>query len=180
MKKKANILFVILVIAFFLHGCEKTQKSPVIEYGEFPFRFTYEYKGEIFDIEDVVICEFAGYDYSSLFFTKPRSWREHLKSGTERISITYEENVYSILKPNRLNNSSEVYLDYGLGSYYMGENISSNTRNEPEISYIEKYNASPKEIRIESTHLSDEQLEKHFGIKVIEFTFSEPILNTFK
>lgn len=51
---------------------------------------------------------------------------------------------------------------------------------KPHICYNEKYKESPKIIHHESTELNEKDLEKCFGIKIIEFEFSKPIKNTFK
>jgi hypothetical protein len=173
------IVFAALLAAIMLCGCDETQKPPTIEEGEFPFHFIYELNGETYDIEDVVVCRWSGFDHSA-WFTKPRTWDECLKSGTKRISILNDENVPSVIKPERINSRIEVYLDYGTGDYYMGENMSGRTRNKPKISYIEEYSESSNVTHIESTPLTDKQYEEYFGIKVVEFTFSKPIKNTFK
>jgi len=160
-------------------GYEETQPAPIIEDGEFPFHFIYEINGETFNIEDTVVCKFSGFDQSA-WFTKPRTWDEHLKSGTKRISIISFENVPSVLNPARVNNRSEVWLDYGTGDYYMGEDMSGRTRDKPRIAYLEEYSESPNVTRIEDTPLTEKQLKDYFGIKIIEFTFSKPIKDTYK
>ena len=182
MRKSRCIIIVAIAasLTLALCGCDETQKPPATEEGEFPFRFVYELNGETYDIEDAVVCKFRGYDYSA-WFTKPRRWDAYLKSGTGRISILSEENVYSVLNPRRLNIEIEVFLDYGRAEYYMEDpNARSFVHCKPQISYRETYRESERATISDITALSNKQLEKYFGIKVIEFTFSKPINNTFK
>lgn len=174
----ATIAVAILIIIA-LSSCNETQKPPTIEEGEFPFRFIYELDGETYDIEDTVVCRFDGYD-SSAPFTKPRSWDIYLKSGTRRISILSDKNVYSILSPQQMNSEIEIFLDYGMGEYYMGDpNAHSLIHASPHVCYRERYNESEKVTVNKATALSEKQLEEYFGIKIIEYTFSDPIINTF-
>lgn len=172
---------IVILLAMTLCGCEETQRAPTIEGGEFPFHFIYEFNGKTFNIEDTVVCKFSGFDQSA-WFTKPRTWDEHLKSGTKRISIISTENVPSVLNPARVNNNnrSEVWLDYGIGDYYMGEDMSGRTRNKPRVAYLEEYSESSNITHIEDTPLTEKQLKDYFGIKIIEFTFSKPIKNAYK
>ena len=101
------------------------QYPPKITYGEFPFRFSYEIDGEIYEIEDVVVCE---YKYMDTYLRTVRTWKSELKSGIEGISILRYENANSILKPKRVNAVSAIYLDYGRAEYYMGDK--ENTRQQ--------------------------------------------------
>ena len=179
MKKSGYIIVIILIIITFC-SCAETQKPPKIESGEFPFHFIYELNGETHDIEDTVVCEFRGYD-GSAWFTKSRSWNEYLKSGVGRISIIVDENINSVLNPQRVNSEIEVFLDYGSGDYYMGDpNARSLIHGKPHVCYRERYNESEKVTVSEATILSEKQLEELFGIKIIEFSFSTPIKNTFE
>jgi len=174
--------FILFLSVIFFSGCsEKTQKPPTIESGEFPFRFTYEINGKTHVIEDIVICEFRGFDYSA-WFTKPRSWSTKLKSGADRIVILeFEENTSSALEPSRINIRSSVTLWYGNGEHYMGDpNGNKISYVKPNILYHEYYQLSANEYKHITTPLTHEQAEKLFGIKVIEWDFSEPITNSFR
>lgn len=181
MVKRTLLIVIFLMIIFAISGCED-QKPPTIESGEFPFRVVYEMNGEKYIIEDTVICTYSGLDYSALFPGKPRTWKACLKNrGKENIILLKEENVNSILKKNRINDEIRVVLHYGMGEYYMGDpNVKYWIHGKPHICYGEKYTKPPRTIYYESTKLSEKQLEKYFGIKIIEFEFSKPIKNTFK
>ena len=171
-----------IILLTTLAGCFAAPKTPTIEYGEFPFRFVYELNGEIYIVEDTVVCEFRGI-MTDLGFLKSRRWSEYLKNGRSGwITLLRDENVYSILTPDRLNTEISVALRYGTAEYYMGDPTAQNmTHNKPQVWYLESYDESDRVSYSQwPTAMSDEQLEKHFGIKVIEFTFSDPIKNEFK
>jgi hypothetical protein len=158
------------------------QKPPLITEGEFPFVVEYEIDGERYIIEDTVVCSFDGYDHSA-WFAKPRTWNEHLKSGDEdKRIILHEENNYSVLTPGRLNEQSRVVLNYGSGAYYMGDKTNSRSMiyAKPFFYYSERYQTDEKTTYNTGEKLSEKELEKHFGIKIIRFEFSKPIKNKFK
>ena len=158
------------------------QKPPQITEGEFPFVVEYEIDGERYIIEDTVVCSFDGYDHSA-WFAKPRTWNEYLKSGDEdKRIILHEENNYSVLTLGRLNEQSRVVLNYGSGAYYMGDKTNSRSMiyAKPFFYYSEKYKTDEKTTYNTGEKLSEKELEKHFGIKIIRFEFSKPIKNKFK
>jgi hypothetical protein len=136
--------------------------------------------GETYAIEDIVICEFRGYDNSALF-SKPRTWNENLISETNRIVILELDNDTKSVLKDRINETSSVSLCYGQGEYYMGDpNGKTLIHGKPHICYNEFYHSAPNVSHHESTPLTHAQAEALFGIKVIEWNFSEPINNTFR
>lgn len=44
----------------------------------------------------------------------------------------------------------------------------------------EEYKTDAKTTHIESTEISEKDLEKYFGIKILEFNFSDPIKKKFE
>ena len=174
------ILKALSVMEFFSLFIE--QKPPQITEGEFPFVVEYEINGKRYIIEDTVVCSFDGYDHSA-WFAKPRTWNEHLKSGDEdKIIILHEENNYSVLTPGRLNEQSRVVLNYGSGEYYMGDKTNSRSMiyAKPFFYYSERYQTDEKTTYNTGEKLSEKELKKYFGIKIIRFEFSKPIKNKFK
>jgi len=167
----------IAYIVYIFRSCN--QAPPTIKEGEFPFRFVYEMDGERYEIEDIVVCQYRGI---SGIYSNVRAWSTTLKSGEENIRILADENVYSILSPNRLNSRISIYLHYGRSTYYMGDNMNAGsiTDEKPSLRYSEVYHSPPNKIHHKTTPLTEKQLEEHFGIKILEFEFSEPIRNTFK
>ena len=60
--------------------------KPEITYGEFPCVLTYEVNGEIKVIEDVIVCEFDGFEAANEA-GKYRKWKTYLKSGKEDMTL---------------------------------------------------------------------------------------------
>ncbi len=178
------LVVVLLITGLFLLLRGEEQKSPQITTEEFPFVVEYEMNGENFVIEDTVVCEFNGYDLSALTFNKPRRWNAYLKSGEKekRVIIEFEPNTNSVLVEDRNNIESRVMLQYGSAEYYMGDpNANSMVYNgKPRITYVEYFQTGPKTYEYTSEKMSDDQLEKYFGIKIKRFEFSKPIKNEFK
>lgn len=171
-----SIVLFVAMMFYFIVGIE--EKPPKIETGEFPFVVEYELNGERFVVEDTVVCEFDGYDLSVPSLNKPRKWNEYLKSGDEdKCVIISEENRPSAIKNGRHNEWAKLRVYYGCAEYYMGDpSVKSLVTKYPQFIYYETY----KNHYNWGTKLSEEDLEKYFGIKVIRFEFSEPIKNEFK
>ncbi len=177
-----GIIVILLITGLFLLLRGEEQKPPQITMGEFPFVVEYEMNGETFVIEDAVVCEFAGYDISSLYFNKPRSWRKSLKSkNSDKCVVLTEENKPSAIKEGRHNEWAELRLFYGASEYYMGDpNAKSMVYKYPQFIYYETYTENGENRYKWGTKLTEEDLKKYFGITVKRFGFSKPIKNEFK
>ncbi len=184
MKKLLSIGIVVLMIFCFCGCKERFDPAPQITEGEFPFVVEYEINGQRYLIEDTVVCTWDGYDASNNFaifgYPSSREWGESLKSGNEDflgiLLMELEENTESVFVKGRINYESRVFLDYGSAEYYMGDTDGTHY-HKPCIRYYEEHNETPD---ITFTTLTNEQLEKYFGIKIIRFEFSEPIENKFE
>lgn len=181
MEKKVIPMVLSILIALFLSACGIiNEAAPKITEGEFPFVVEYEMNGEIYLIEDTVVCSFDGYDMSNEFsFINTRTWHQYLKSGQEerRLFIEFEPNTESVLTKGRINTESRLILNYGFGGYYLGD--PHYKTKKPCINYVETYKASEKASYSMHTEMSEKQLEEYFGIKIIRFQFSKPIKNIF-
>lgn len=177
--KKGWGICVLALLAALTTGCAD-QKPPEQKTGEFPFRVVYTQDGETYTIEDTVVCTYTDLDHSSWIGAR-RTWEAHLASGLEGQAILLEkENVPSILEQKRMDERIRLVLHYGTGGYYMGDpNANSMIHAKPHICYIETYSTSPKVTHTEATELSEAELETQFGIKLVEFTFQDPVDNTF-
>lgn len=171
------LLFIIGVMVW--EGNTPDPLPPTIKHGEFPFELKYEMNGKTYDVSDTVVCDFDYVGVNGGGFGKIRWWKEHLKSGTRRITILSDNNVRSIIKPDRIDSKIEIYYNYGSATYFMGDPRGS-TSEKPQIEYIETYSKSPKATVVDATPLTAEQLQKNFGIKIISYSYSPPIKNTFK
>lgn len=181
--KRLFLILIAFVMFFCFSGCEKGyDAAPQITDGEFPFVLEYEINSERYIIEDTVVCKFDGYDLSNSFpfMDYSRTWYQSLKSGEEqkRLILQLEDNTESVLVKGRINTESKVNLFYGDGGYYLGD--PEDAERGPCINYVEEYKTSEKVTHNEVTLLTNEQLEKYFGIKIIRFEFSEPIDNRFE
>ncbi|MCL2679484.1 MAG: hypothetical protein FWF18_04285 [Dehalococcoidia bacterium] len=137
---------------------------PEIRYGEFPFRLEYEINGELIVIEDTVICEFDGVDVSWEGDGKTRKWKSHLASGNDRVVLL------------DLDISEAICALMGWAEYYMGD---SNYKPDeggliPDV-YI--YDASQT---VTYRDISIDDLYYIYGIRLISWEFTDPIVNTFK
>lgn len=182
MRRAIPSMALLWISLFCLSGCgwfsPERAYEPVETYGEFPFQLTYELDGEIHDIQDAVVCEFLHVSNTSGEIGRSRKWKQSLKSGADRITLLQEEHAPSAFHPDRINEQIEIYYSYGYASYFMGD--PRGLRYEkPRIWYNEVYKDAPNSTRIEATPLTEEQLEEHFGIRVIDWTYAEPISNTF-
>ena len=155
------------------------QKYPEIAKAEFPFVVEYVMDGQTYIIEDIVVCEFDGFDG---MFPNQRCWSSYLKSGNEiKCELIREENVKSVLKPSRVNELSRLVLDYGSAEYYMGDPQGrSMIDKKATFEYRENWKVSEKVTDVENTKLNAKQLKKYFNIEIIRFEFSQPIKNKFK
>ena len=155
------------------------QKYPEIAKAEFPFVVEYVMDGETYIIEDIVVCEFDGFDG---MFPNQRCWSSYLKSGNEaKCELIREENTKSVLKPSRINELSRLVLDYGSAEYYMDDPQGrSMIDKDATFEYRENWKVSEKVTDVEHTKLNAKQLKKYFNIEIVRFEFSKPIKNEFK
>lgn len=167
-----------MLFTVFLGGCTD-ELPPSIKHGEFPFHIKYEVHGKIYDIKDTVICDYTGFDESLGY--KTRTWDAKLRDESYFITVLSFQNTPSIFDSKRINKSARVSINFGRAEYYMGDpNAESLVSAKPTIKYYETYDESERVEQNDSTPLTKKQLEKYFGIKVLEWTFSKPIKNTFR
>lgn len=148
--------------------------KPVITYGEFPCRLTYELNGKEKVIEDVIVCEFEGFEFKSEA-GKYKKWKTYLKSGKTEMTL---------LDLSDLNEKNEFghtilgfFFSYGNAEYYMGD---TERHSIPQISdYIEYKYKTQDGIIGGSAYKADEAWEK-YKIRLISWEVSPPIQNSFK
>ena len=171
------VLLAVLAMAWVLPSCSLQDRTspPSITEGEFPFLMEYEYDGRTYVIEDVAVCTYEGLIPDS--GRDERFYADDLKQGSSMRVLTFAENTESFLTEGQINVSSYLLLDYGYGGYYLGDPLGAD--RGPDFEYWET-TLSPTGVKgTKVTHLTKEEAEEIFGIKILRFEFSEPIQNTF-
>lgn len=147
--------------------------KPEVTTGEFPFSITYEYKGETKKLSGVLECEFSG-SYTV--------HGEHHRYWGEEIIYENPENVeypFVIDQNDELQTSLSVYENMYAG-YFMGDPLYKD--------YYEKYGCGSVEPRVayydykNNIFLEDanqDEIPESFGFRIIDFTYAEPIENSF-
>lgn len=144
---------------------------PEITYGEFPISIIYEVDGETKVIDDVVICEFDGFE-SRGTAGKYRKWKSRLKSGNESLAFfPVEQNVII-----------EVGIFRGFPNYYMGdyserskEDYEKSMADEQFMEYVEWKNGVKT-----GRSFSKEEVWEKYKLKILDVQYSQPIHNSFK
>ena len=138
--------------------------APQVTRGEFPFEIVYEKNGERVTVRDVYVCEFEGIEWNENF-GRYRRWKGYLKSTGENTLVLLEDN------------GATITCNVGSAAYYM------NDPNGPDIDEI-----TPTVQRVQRTSsggvsaatLSAETLSEQYGIRLLSWSFSEPIENRFE
>ncbi len=150
--------------------------KPEIIYGEFPFRLTYELDGEIKVIEDVIICEFDGFEIVGES-GKYRKWKERLKGGDEWLTLL---DLRPLEETNEFGQTMlELYFFYGTAAYYMGDELNPYARSGQTLDYI-SYSYQTTEGIIGGSSYEANQAWEKYRIKLISWEPSPPIQNSFK
>ncbi len=147
--------------------------EPEITYGEFPFRIEYELDGQLNIIEDTVIAEFNGCEFSAGSMKRERRWRSRLASGREDLPF---------------GDDLGIYFSRGSAQYYMGENVQSMSL-KPHIALRNLEEGFKREVDFilgESGYIRTvlnfgeaQEVLTQYGITLINWEISEPIVNNF-
>ena len=132
--------------------------KPEITYGEFPCVLTYEVDGEIKVIEDVVVCEFDGFEAASEA-GKYRKWKTYLKSGKDDMTLL---DLRALNEENEFGHTMlEFFFSYGNAEYYMGDFDDGRAKKEQDFKWVEyKYKNDEGGIG-GSAYKADEAYEKY-------------------
>ena len=161
------VLFAGLLIAYAIVSvifCYNTK--PEVREGEFPFSITYEYLGETKTISGVYVCK---YDGSQTIFTEhERYWDSE---------ILYTEGDYIVHQEEMKTLAVQPHMEAG---YFMGDPLYRDFYQvyglegpEPYAEYYDYEN----EITLED-YDQDEELAS-IGFRFVDFTYGEPIKNSF-
>ena len=170
----AIICFVIVLIAYIAASvlCCYTTKPEVSE-GEFSFSITYAYKGEIKTLSGVFACQYAG--SNTIQGEHQRYWDGEVKyensiDPEKPFIVDENEEMQTVL-------SLQPYMSAG---YLMGDPLYEDHYQEygakgaePHIEYYDHKN---------DISLNDENKDEilaAIGFKIIDFTYADPIQNSF-
>ena len=145
------------LLMFGLSIIEPSPPVPEIIYGEFPFRLEYSIDGEIFVVEDVVICEYAGVKWNE-GKGKYRVWKKRLKRYGEENLLIVEDG------------KQKIFCNVGSAEYYMGDQ-----QYQPETSLVPTVYPS-----IGGEFHTQQEIMDKYKIKLIKWEFSPPIENKFE
>ena len=169
--------FVVFYAAFGGFNFIISVPEPQIKYEEFSCKLTYEIRGEQKVIEDVIVCEFDGFETVGEA-GKYRKWNTYMKSSGKNIITLYD-----------LRGSSE-YTDWGNrvvelcfvpgnAEYYMGDIDDNRQRSGNMCEWVDYLYETPEKETGYSAFELDEAFEK-YGIKLISWECDPPIENEFK
>ena len=175
--KKLSLAIILLAITLIVYiaatvlFCYTTK--PNVSTGEFPFSITYEYKGETNTLSGVFMCEYSG--SNTIHAEHNRYWNQE----TIYHNPNYVENPMVIEQNDELQTTLAVQMDMYAG-YFMGDPLHENYYTEqgcegPEP-YVEYYDYK-NDIYLDDEN-RDEVLES-IGFKIVDFTYAEPIENSF-
>ena len=155
--------------------------APEVKYGEFPFRLEYLLNGESVVVEDTLICQFSGYGVNA-GVGKYREWTATLASGNERIVLCEATGVSSLYHGDPEDTTESIaalntviYFNPGAASYYMGDNYTHRTNFPDALYFMERNGILGQEGVVQADVLLSD-----FGIELISWEISDPIVNTFK
>lgn len=170
----AMIFLAVTIVAYVaatLIFCYTTK--PEVSEGEFPFSIAYEYKGETKTLSGVLECEYSGSD--TIHGTHNRYWvQEVVYDNPENL-----EYPFVIDQNDELQTTLSLYEHMEAG-YFMGDPLYEDYYNEYGSGSVEPYVAYydyKNEIFLEDA--SEDEIPESIGFKIIDFTYAEPIENSF-
>lgn len=178
MKKLFRIFALTIVIAVSLTSCAFSAPRPEVKEGKFDFSVTYEVDGKQETVSGVFVCKFAGTGFA--LDGAYREWESYIEDDalSARLEAT---RGYLLLKTTA---DGEIYLDLNLSAkYFMADphyhNLDANDEERgagPRL-FMEYSDAKYEEIA--ETYSEDPAVLASYGVKVIRFTYDEPIENEY-
>lgn len=161
--KKITAILLSLFVIFGLFGCGRAE-APRVEKGEFPFEVVYELDGRVITVSDVYVCEFDGFTWNENA-GRIRQWRGYIKSSEQKELVLLEDG------------GVQVICTVGSPEYYMSDpSVSYTEAYTPSVSYVERLAGGG----VFSGTLDSEQLLERYGIRIISWSFAEPIENVYE
>lgn len=170
----AAILLAITIVVYIVAALLFSYTTkPEVDKGEFAFSITYEYKGKIKTVSGVLECEY--FDSGTVAGDHMRDWSEELKY----------ENPENIEEPHVIDQNDEEQMILTMvpdmrAGYFMGDPLYKDVYEEngfegpqPYVEYCDYKN------EIFSNSENRDEVLASIGFKIIDFTYAEPIENSF-
>ena len=170
----AKLFLAITIIAYIAATvlCCYTTK-PEVTTGEFPFSITYEYNGETGNLSGVLKCEYSG-SYTIR--------GEHHRYWKEEIIYDNPDNVaepFVVDQNDQQQTTLSVHENMQAG-YFMGDPLYQDYYTamglegvEPAVAYYDYKN----DISLENGN--KEEILESIGFRIVDFTYAEPVENSF-
>ena len=170
----AAVLILICVVGYFtlpwiLIGMSAyTSPNPPMPetiYGEFPYRVEIEYNGERIVEENVIICEFDGFDWNESV-GRHRIWKGWLAS----------EHAFESTRTSKI-----ILLDTDEFTLYYRHARPDFLMGDPNFNYAtQSYVGVSAKISPNKLLSGQEEFMEYFGIKIISIEETPPIVNSFR
>ena len=168
MKKQKFIamLFLLVITVSFFTGCIVKAETPAVKEGRFDFSVTYEVNGEVTTYSGVYVCEFVG--VYVMIHSKGRDWDGYIENANGETSIEIQRNEDGV-----------IYLSFGFSpEYFMSDpefEVQGFETPRPEL-YMVYHSADPNM----STMEGGQDLMDKYGVRLLDYTYAEPIENTYE
>lgn len=169
-----------LIMAGYI-AIQPTPPKPEITKAEFPFEIVYTLDGEEHTVNDVYVCEFAGYSANEGSMRKKREWSGYVKS-------TGEESLVLLLQEHDEDLVTTVYVGLGNERYYMDDpwgSFSDPFEDPPKDAFKDYENKPNLYVITDSKHFTldynpnNYEIIEERGISIVSYTFSQPIENSY-
>lgn len=149
----------LMMVKYYVFEHDTTQPSPPeITYGEFPIELIYEINGKTITVNDVYICKYNGYNDA----LNTRRWIGQMKSTGEYAVLLYHKG------------NEKIFCRIASPGFFMGE---KGAQSAPPYTVIKEKNT----LFSQSSGVIDEnELYEQYKIKIVSWSFSDPIENTFE
>jgi len=163
------LIFYIVVVLFVLQIYLPREDAPQVRYGEFPFKLEYEINGEYYCVEDILVCEFDGFEYSLGQGMSVRTWKVYTKGTGEPVVV--------LLEPDE---DTTIYFAVGGSWHYMGDYRNSPTPTTPSSFPDAHVEYRRSDGGTSGGYFEADELYERYAIKLLNFEHAQPIENSFE
>lgn len=175
--KKLSLVMILLAIAMVVYIAATLlfcyTSKPEVTTGEFPFTITYEYKGETGTLSGVVECAYSGSE--TILGQHERYWKQDtIYDNPENLEYPF------IIDRNEEQQTTLSLYENVYAGYFMGDPLYKDCYTayghegvEPCVEYYDYKN----DIFLDDGNA--EEILESIDFKVVDFTYAEPIENSF-